>query len=90
AMTTSCKYQQFVCEPIGCKDVTALAGISCVLGCRLRRRGYGTAYSMLGRYIQLCRDPCAFRCWMQNICGANFKQACDCYRCLNDWYTCFN
>ncbi|KAI0235705.1 Barrier-to-autointegration factor [Lamellibrachia satsuma] len=82
---TSKKHKLFVCEPMEQKDVESLPGIDVVLGGRLREKGYVKAYIVLGRFLMLNRDQNQFMCWMHDMCGANMKQACDCYRCLCEW-----
>ena len=68
-------------------DVESLPGIDVVLGSRLREKGYKKAYIVLGRFLMLNRDQDLFMCWIHDICGANTKQACDCYRFLVEWAT---
>ena len=44
--TTSQKHQDFIAEPMGEKEVTAIAGIGPVLGERLVEKGYDKVYIM--------------------------------------------
>ena len=84
--TTSLKHDRFVHAPIGSKEVTELAGITPILGLRLKLSGYGSAYSLLGQFMMLDRRSISFQDWLRDMCRANIKQTNDCYRCLNDWY----
>ncbi|KAH7972305.1 hypothetical protein HPB52_011064 [Rhipicephalus sanguineus] len=69
--STSQKHRNFVSEPMGEKAVTDLAGI-------------GEAYVVLGQFLVLKKNKDIFVDWMKDICGANNKQATDCYQCLYD------
>ena len=46
--TTSQKHRDFIGEPMGEKEVTAVAGIGPVLGSRLSEKGFDKAYVLLG------------------------------------------
>ena len=70
---------------MGDKPVTDLAGVGDVLGKRLDAAGFDKAYTVLGQYLLLKKDAELFKDWMKDTCGANSKQAADCYQCLNDW-----
>ncbi|KAI0237595.1 Barrier-to-autointegration factor [Lamellibrachia satsuma] len=83
--SATAKYELFITEPMGFKDVTELPGIRGVLGERLSRAGYDKAYVVLGKFLMLKKNKRLFMMWAQHICGANQKQAFDCYSCLNDW-----
>ncbi|KAK2193259.1 hypothetical protein NP493_16g06009 [Ridgeia piscesae] len=85
ARSATVKYELFITEPMGFKDVTELPGIRGVLGERLAQAGYDKAYVVLGKFLMLKKNKRLFMMWAQHICGANHKQALDCYRCLNDW-----
>lgn len=84
-MTTSQKHSSFVTEPICEKVVEDLPGIGEVLGKRLKSHGYDKAYVVLGQYLLLRCDEELFKDWLSQKCGANSKQANDCYTALNDW-----
>ncbi|KAK8781767.1 hypothetical protein V5799_016884 [Amblyomma americanum] len=64
---------------------TDLAGIGEVLGKRLEQKGFDKAYVVLGQFLVLKKNKDIFVDWMKDICGANNKQATDCYQCLYDW-----
>jgi hypothetical protein len=49
--TTSQKHRDFIGEPMGEKEVTAVAGIGPVLGSRLSEKGFDKAYVLLGNFI---------------------------------------
>ncbi|XP_005106507.1 barrier-to-autointegration factor [Aplysia californica] len=83
--STSKKHQNFVTEPMGEKMVTELAGIGDVLGGRLSDRSYDKAYTVLGQYLLFKKSEELFKDWLIEICGANKKQANDCYQCLKEW-----
>ncbi|XP_075525542.1 barrier-to-autointegration factor-like [Dermacentor variabilis] len=83
--STSKKHRNFVSEPMGEKAVTELAGIGDALGGRLKERGFDKAYVVLGQFLELKKDRQSFEGWMKSTCGANSKQAGDCYECLRDW-----
>lgn len=83
--TTSQKAQNFCSEPMGEKPVTAIAGIGDVLGKRLEKEGFDLAYVLFGQFLLLKCDEELFSSWFKDICGANSKQAKDCYTCLAEW-----
>lgn len=84
-MSTSQKHRDFVTEPIGEKLVTDLPGIGEKLGERLEAKGFEKAYTVLGQFLLLRRDEELFKEWLKEACGANAKQAGDCYTALRDW-----
>ncbi|UYV66266.1 BANF1 [Cordylochernes scorpioides] len=79
------KHRNFVSEPMCDKPVQDLAGIGEVLGSRLEAKGYDRAYVVLGQFLVLKKNKELFIDWLKDICGANGKQALDCYQCLADW-----
>jgi hypothetical protein len=83
--STSQKHQDFVSEPMGDKEVTAIAGIGPVLGERLSDKGFDKAYVLLGQFLVLKKDEENFREWLKETCGANSHQANNCYTCLKEW-----
>ncbi|XP_070396168.1 barrier-to-autointegration factor-like [Dermacentor albipictus] len=83
--STSKKHRNFVSEPMGTKDVTELAGIGDALGRRLRDRGFDKASVVFGQFLERKQNRQSFETWMKGACGANSKQAGDCYNCLRDW-----
>ncbi|CAN7939088.1 unnamed protein product [Ixodes hexagonus] len=83
--TTSQKHRNFVSEPMGQKPVTSLAGIGGVHAAKLQQKGFDKAFKVLGQFLALNKDKTLFMEWLQDVCGANRKQAADCYQCLYDW-----
>ena len=47
-LPNSQKHRDFILEPMGEKEVTAVAGIGPVLGSRLSEKGFDKAYVLLG------------------------------------------
>lgn len=84
-MSTSQKHRNFVAEPMGEKEVTALAGIGDVLGQRLVDKGFDKAYVVLGQFLVLKKNEELFEDWLRDACNANSKQAKDCYKALSEW-----
>ncbi|GFO03844.1 barrier-to-autointegration factor [Plakobranchus ocellatus] len=87
--STSQKHRNFVSEPMGEKPVTDLAGIGEVLGKRLADANYDKAYVVLGQFLLFKKDEELFFEWIREKCGANSKQARDCYQCINEWCNSF-
>lgn len=83
--TTSQKHQDFVSEPMGEKEVTAIAGIGPVLGDRLSEKGFDKAYVLLGQFLLLKKDEDMFKEWLKETCNANSHQATNCFTCLKEW-----
>ena len=83
--TTSQKHQDFVSEPMGEKEVTAIAGIGPVLGERLSEKGFDKAYVLLGQFLILKKDEELFKDWLKETCGANSHQSGNTYSCLREW-----
>ncbi|VDM19847.1 unnamed protein product [Hydatigera taeniaeformis] len=88
-MSTSQKHRNFVSEPIGDKSVFELPGVGEVLGQKLKRKGYGMAYNVLGQYLLLNKDEELFIDWMKLVSSANQKQAKDCFDALDSWCSAF-
>lgn len=40
---------------------------------------------MLGQFLVLKKNKELFQIWIKDQCGANTKQATECYQCLADW-----
>ncbi|XP_034033654.1 barrier-to-autointegration factor [Thalassophryne amazonica] len=87
--STSKKHRDFVAEPMGEKNVDALAGIGDTLGSRLTEKGFDKAYVVLGQYLVLKKDEELFCDWLKDTCGANAKQQRDCFGCLKEWCDAF-
>ncbi|NP_001279757.1 barrier-to-autointegration factor isoform X1 [Callorhinchus milii] len=87
--STSYKHRNFVSEPMGNKPVSALAGIGSTLGRKLEEQGFDKAYVVLGQFLVLRKDEELFKDWLKDACGANSKQAGQCFTCLKDWCNSF-
>jgi hypothetical protein len=85
AQSTSQKHQCFTSEPLGTKPCTSVAGIGSTLGKRLEDEGFDTAKTLLGQYLLLKGNEELFVHWFKEICGANSKQAKECFACLAEW-----
>jgi len=83
--STSQKHRNFVSEPMGEKAVNELAGVGDVISKRLEAKGFDRAYIVLGQFLVLKKHKELFIDWMKDICGANVRQASECYQCLSDW-----
>ncbi|KRZ68535.1 Barrier-to-autointegration factor 1, partial [Trichinella papuae] len=83
--STSVKHREFVSEPIGEKEVTAIAGIGPVYGQKLIDKGFDKAYTILGQYLLLKRDNELFVEWLTDLIGMSSKHAQSCYECIHDW-----
>ncbi|KAJ1519641.1 hypothetical protein ONE63_004911 [Megalurothrips usitatus] len=83
--STSQKLKNFICEPMGEKPVTDLAGVGEVLGKRLEAQGFDKAYVVLGQFLVLKKNKELFQDWMKEACQANAKQSADCFQCLSEW-----
>ncbi len=87
--STSQKHRNFVSEPMGEKPVTEIAGLGPVLGGKLSEKGFDKAYTLLGQFLILKKDEELFIDWLKSTCGANAKQARDCFGCLDEWTKAF-
>ncbi len=83
--STSAKHQDFVGEPMGDKEVTAVAGIGPVLGERLSEKGFDKAYVLLGQFLLLKKDEELFKEWLKETCNANAHHSNSAYTCLKEW-----
>ncbi|XP_048372120.1 barrier-to-autointegration factor-like protein [Sphaerodactylus townsendi] len=79
------KFQDFVCEPIGEKPVTAIEGINEELGAKLAAKGFDKAYILLGQFLLLKKECAPFQKWLKSCYGANSFQAEQCALCLLEW-----
>lgn len=43
------------------------------------------AHTVLGQFLVLKKNKELFQIWIKDQCGANNKQAGECYQCLADW-----
>ncbi len=68
------------------KKVTEVAGIGKVLGERLAEKGFDTAETVFGKFLELKKDEGEFKEWAKETCGANDKQQKDAHKCLNEWH----
>nr|XP_033808674.1 barrier-to-autointegration factor B-like [Geotrypetes seraphini] len=87
--STSQKHRDFMAEPMGDKPVRCLAGIGDALGKKLEDKGFDKTYVVLGQFLVLKKDEELFREWLKDVCGANIKQARDCFGCLKEWCDAF-
>ncbi|XP_040265453.1 barrier-to-autointegration factor-like [Bufo bufo] len=87
--STSQKHRDFVAEPMGEKPVKALAGIGEVLGGKLADKGFDKAYTVLGQFLVMKKNEKQFTDWLKGICGADKKQAGDCFCSLKEWCNSF-
>ncbi|KAF1375343.1 hypothetical protein PFLUV_G00218830 [Perca fluviatilis] len=87
--TTSQKHRDFVGEPMGDKEVTALSGIGEILGKKLEQQGFDKAYVVLGQFLLLKKDTEMFTDWLKDASGANSRQAGTCAQCLKEWCDAF-
>ncbi|KAK2193266.1 hypothetical protein NP493_16g06056 [Ridgeia piscesae] len=79
------KQRIFVSEPMGNKSVFHLSGINQILGQRLAAAGFAHACTVLGMYLVLQKNRRQFQRWFCDTCGADVKQANECFECLNEW-----
>ena len=87
--STSQKHRDFVAEPMGDKDVTALPGVGKTIGARLADKGFDKAYVVLGQFLVLKKNEELFLDWINTTAGANAKYGGDCYAGLRDWCNSF-
>uniref|UniRef100_A0A914X7W7 Barrier-to-autointegration factor 1 n=1 Tax=Plectus sambesii TaxID=2011161 RepID=A0A914X7W7_9BILA len=83
--TTSVKHRDFIGEPMGDKEVTALAGIGDVYGQKLSGQGFDKAYVVLGQFLLLKKEKDLFLDWLKEVAGVNAHNGDSCYNCLNEW-----
>jgi hypothetical protein len=83
--TTSQKHQDFVAEPMGEKEVTAIAGVGAVAAKKLSAKGYDKAYVLLGQFLLLKKDEEIFKDWLKETSGLNARYTDSTYNCLKEW-----
>lgn len=84
-MSTSVKHRDFVGEPMGDKEITAVAGIGQVYGEKLAKRGFDKAYVLLGQYLLLKKDKELFIEWLKEEVGVSGHYGESCFNCLDEW-----
>uniref|UniRef100_A0A183DS49 Barrier-to-autointegration factor 1 n=1 Tax=Gongylonema pulchrum TaxID=637853 RepID=A0A183DS49_9BILA len=77
-MSTSVKHREFVSEPMGEKEVTAVAGIGPTYGEKLTKAGFD-------KFLLLKKEKQLFIDWFKDITGASSNHALSAYNCLNEW-----
>ncbi|KAI1731752.1 barrier to autointegration factor domain-containing protein [Ditylenchus destructor] len=84
-MSTSLKHRDFIGEPMGDKEITAIAGIGEVYGKKFVEKGFDKAYVLLGQYLLLKKDKDLFIEWVKDTVAASTQHANSCFNCLNEW-----
>ncbi|MFH4973432.1 hypothetical protein AB6A40_000141 [Gnathostoma spinigerum] len=84
-MTTSLKHREFISEPMGDKDITAVAGIGPTYGTKLSKLGYDKAYVLFGQYLLLKKDKELFIDFLKEKAGMTEHYANSAYECLKEW-----
>jgi hypothetical protein len=59
------KFNNFVGEPIGEKDVAELPGITQTYNQRLENLGYDQAYMVLGQFLVMLKNEEDFQDWLK-------------------------
>ncbi|VDK73479.1 unnamed protein product [Litomosoides sigmodontis] len=83
--TTSVKHREFVSEPMGEKEVTAVAGIGPTYGEKLSKAGFDKAYVLFGQFLLLKKEKELFIDWLKEVAGVSSNHALSAYNCLNEW-----
>ncbi|XP_019346550.1 barrier-to-autointegration factor-like protein isoform X2 [Alligator mississippiensis] len=79
------KFNVFVSEPMGDKDITKVDGINDDLGMKLAAKGFNKAYILLGQFLLLKKDSAVFQRWLKGTYGASPTEAQQCASCLLEW-----
>ncbi|VDN85119.1 unnamed protein product [Brugia pahangi] len=83
--STSVKHREFVSEPMGEKEVTAVAGIGPTYGEKLSKAGFDKAYVLFGQFLLLKKEKELFVDWLKEVAGVSSNHALSAYNCLNEW-----
>uniref|UniRef100_A0A7E4W123 Barrier-to-autointegration factor 1 n=1 Tax=Panagrellus redivivus TaxID=6233 RepID=A0A7E4W123_PANRE len=84
-MSTSVKHREFIGEPMGDKEVTAIAGIGETYGKKLAEKGYDKAYVLLGQFLLLKKDQEIFIDWLKEEVGVSAQHGKNAAACLHEW-----
>ncbi|VDD87667.1 unnamed protein product [Enterobius vermicularis] len=83
--TTSVKHREFISEPMGEKEVTAIAGIGPTYGEKLTQAGFDKAYVVFGQFLLLKKEKDLFVDWLKEVAGVSSHHATSAYNCLKEW-----
>ncbi|KAI1725256.1 barrier to autointegration factor domain-containing protein [Ditylenchus destructor] len=84
-MSTSVKHREFIGEPMGDKEVTAVAGIGEIYGKKLTDKGFDKAYVLFGQFLLLKKDKDLFLDWLKEEVGVSAQHGNSCFTCLDEW-----
>lgn len=82
---TSPKYQKFVKEKLGDKDVEDVCGIDETSAYLLKEEGWTQAYTLLGQFLLLKKDEELFISWLTMTAKVNLLHGRIAYECLKEW-----
>ncbi|RWS28266.1 barrier-to-autointegration factor A-like protein [Leptotrombidium deliense] len=74
----------FLSEPIGDKTTDWLPGIEEEDAIALEKKGFETAYQLLGQFLLLKQDEFLFVEWLK-LFEIKDNAAVECYKCLKAW-----
>ncbi|KAK0409872.1 hypothetical protein QR680_004809 [Steinernema hermaphroditum] len=83
--TTSVKHREFVGEPMGEKEVTAVPGIGPTYGAKLSEKGFDRAYVLFGQFLLLKKEQELFVDFLKEEAGVTANHANSCYNCFKEW-----